>query len=188
MNHTAVISEFLDPQMKELISSLLNALDQSQPTLAYQRCLSLCSHLGAYTSAADSTTEVSRSCRLALAPSQERKAKELMIKQIASTVRINDIAKHCSLSRSHFSRAFKQNTGLSPQDWLLHARVQRAKELLSDTTLTIAEIGLECGFADQSHFTRSFGRLSGTTPCVWRRQQPRLKAEKSVHQAHYLLG
>ncbi len=53
---------------------------------------------------------------------------------------------------------------MSPQEWSLDLRVSRAKELLRDQNMPISVISLECGFADQSHFCRMFGKLVGTTP------------------------
>lgn len=107
--------------------------------------------------------------RVALSPWQERRAKELMSSQMDKGLSIARIASECSLSRSHFSRAFKKNTGLSPRDWFLQMRLDRAKGLLGDSILSISQISLDCGFADQSHFTRVFTRVVGITPFSWRR-------------------
>lgn len=104
----------------------------------------------------------------ALTAWQERRAKELMLRNVISAVKISDVAQHCYLSRSHFSRAFKKTTGFSPQIWLLQAKIEKAKHLLTKY-LPITQIGLECGFSDHSHFTRTFFRLEGLTPRAWRR-------------------
>ncbi|MBN8927072.1 MAG: helix-turn-helix transcriptional regulator [Rhodospirillales bacterium] len=79
-------------------------------------------------------------------------------------------ATRCRLSRSHFIRAFRVTFGRTPHQWLLACRVQRAKALLLGP-LPIADIALELGFADQSHFTRVFTRHAGVPPGLWRRQQ-----------------
>ena len=110
--------------------------------------------------------------RVALSPWQERRAKDLMSSQMDKGLSIARIAAECSLSRSHFSRAFKKNTGLSPRDWFLQMRLDKAKHLLTETQLTISRISLDCGFADQSHFTRVFTRVIGLTPFSWRRSLP----------------
>ena len=104
----------------------------------------------------------------ALSGWQERRAKELMLRDIGKCVRISEIAEHCNLSRSHFSRAFKKVTGHSPQDWLVRMKIEKAKNLLI-TPIPITDIVYECGFADHSHFTRTFSRLEGMTPKAWRR-------------------
>ncbi len=103
----------------------------------------------------------------ALTPARLRQAKELMLH---SSLSIIEIAAVCNLTRSHFSRAFKVNTGLSPQAWRLLARMEKAKRLLV-TEAPITHVSLECGFCDQAHFTRAFSRLVGQPPKAWRRAQ-----------------
>ncbi|HSC84435.1 MAG TPA: AraC family transcriptional regulator [Pseudomonas sp.] len=114
--------------------------------------------------------------RLALAPWQERKAKEILSRSLTTRLFIADVAEQCVMSRSHFSRAFKKATGMSPQKWTLDLRIRRAKELLAEESLPISQISLECGFADQSHFSRMFNKLTGIPPKRWR-QLSRLQPE-----------
>ena len=57
---------------------------------------------------------------------------------------------------------------LTPHDWLQTGRIRRAKDLLLSAKLDLADIALECGFADQGHFTRIFSRLNGAAPGAWR--------------------
>lgn len=99
---------------------------------------------------------------------QERAAKNLMLEHLGSGIQISAVAKECALSRSHFSRAFKNSTGHTPSAWFLLARLNRAKELLAQTDWAISQVGYECGFADQPHFTRVFARALGMTPGKWR--------------------
>ena len=56
---------------------------------------------------------------------------------------------------------------MTPHRWLLKARVDASMKLLARGELPIAEIAIACGFADQSHFTRVFARITGVTPKVW---------------------
>jgi AraC-like DNA-binding protein len=102
---------------------------------------------------------------------QERKAKEVMMENLDCGIQVSAVAKECSLSRSHFSRAFKNATGHSPRDWLQLAKLTRAKEFLEQTGFSITQVGLECGFADQSHFTRMFSKKFNMTPGKWRTQK-----------------
>ena len=104
-----------------------------------------------------------------LAPWQERRAKELMSTHLGRQIPLAFVAGECRLSVSHFARSFKQCTGKPPHRWLLENRVERAKELLLDDTVSLAEVALDCGFSDQSHFTRVFSRTVGTSPGTWRR-------------------
>jgi AraC family transcriptional regulator len=124
--------------------------------------------------------------RVALSPWQERRAKDLMSSQMDKGLSIARIAAECSLSRSHFSRAFKKNTGLSPRDWFLQMRLDKAKALLGDSILSISQISLDCGFADQSHFTRVFTRVVGVTPFSWRRTmaRPACNVRLAPHSLH----
>ncbi len=68
------------------------------------------------------------------------------------------------MSPYHFSRLFKESTGLTPHRYVIERRVQRAEELLGSSALPIAEIALLCGFANQSHLNRHFKRLLGVSP------------------------
>ena len=104
-----------------------------------------------------------------LAPWQLRRATEMFGSNLAVKHPVKQIARLCKLSPSHFGRAFKQSTGLPPHQWVLTARVQMACDLLLHSSTTLAEIAIACGFSDQSHFTRIFSRLQGTSPAAWRR-------------------
>jgi AraC family transcriptional regulator len=73
-------------------------------------------------------------------------------------------------ARQYFTKAFKAATGVTPSHWLQQYRVEMAMQLLGTTALPIAEIAIECGFADQSHFTRVFSRFAGSSPRTWRKQ------------------
>lgn len=104
-----------------------------------------------------------------LAPSQERRVKELMAASLSEDISLGLLAAECGLSSRHFARAFRQSTGLSPHRWLMKCRLERARELLADCHLSLSEIALVCGFADQSHFTKAFTASVGTGPGAWRR-------------------
>jgi AraC family transcriptional regulator len=105
-----------------------------------------------------------------LAPWQERRAKELLLANIATDLSLAEVARQCRLSRGHFSKAFKQSTGASPHAWFTSQRVATAQALLRDTDRPLAEIALACGFGDQSHLTRVFHKRVGVSPGAWRRR------------------
>jgi transcriptional regulator GlxA family with amidase domain len=80
-----------------------------------------------------------------------------------------EVADCVALSKSHFSRAFKQSLGSSPMAYVSARRIERAKLLMTSTRERLSDIAIACGFADQSHLNRYFRRLVGITPGVWRR-------------------
>jgi AraC-like DNA-binding protein len=104
-----------------------------------------------------------------LARWQERRAKELLAANLTGGITLADLAKACELSIRHFTRAFRGSTGMSPHRWLLQLRIEKAKSLLTNSRGMLADIALECGFADQSHFTRAFQRSMGLSPGAWQR-------------------
>jgi AraC family transcriptional regulator len=110
-----------------------------------------------------------RPVRGGLAPWQERRAKEILNANLDGGVPLKDVARECRLSVSHFSRAFRRTMGVAPHNWLLMRRVEVAKEKLRENRLSLSDVALACGFADQSHLTRVFARTVGVSPGAWRR-------------------
>ncbi len=104
-----------------------------------------------------------------LAPWQERRARDMLAANLAKDVTLADIATECGLSVAHFSRAFKASVGTTPHAWLQGRRLDRSMELLTRAELSLAEIAIQCGFADQSHFTRAFSAVEQVSPGMWRR-------------------
>lgn len=105
-----------------------------------------------------------------IAPRKLRRALELMSEGLGREggVALADVAAAAGMSYFYFFRAFKRSMGVSPNRWVAERRVERAKRLLEDTSLPIAEIALRVGFASQSHFTTTFRRLAGSTPGAYR--------------------
>ncbi|MCF5143957.1 helix-turn-helix transcriptional regulator [Pseudomonas sp. WS 5532] len=112
-----------------------------------------------------------------LCPRRERVAKQLILANLGESLAIADLAQACALSRSHFSRAFKCTTGLSPQEWIRQQRIQRAKELITGSSLSLTQISVECGFCDQAHFCHMFTRSEGVNPMTWRSHHIRQKSQ-----------
>lgn len=84
-------------------------------------------------------------------------------------ISLGDIAKFVFLSPSYFTRAFKEETGMSPISYLLKVRIERAKELLSDTGLKISDIALSVGFSNQQRFNEMFKKYTNITPLQYRK-------------------
>jgi AraC family transcriptional regulator len=76
----------------------------------------------------------------------------------------NDIADAAQQSWSHFPRLFRRSTGLSPYQYVIKVRLKHAIALLHLTRLSIAEVAVRSGFADQSHLCRWVRRMYGVTP------------------------
>jgi AraC-like DNA-binding protein len=106
-----------------------------------------------------------------LAPWQLRRVEAMINDRITEDVSLSDLAATVSLSKSHFVRAFRKSTGLPPHKYLLSVRIERTKQLVRKGDMTLTEIGLHCGFKEQSQFIRAFRRLTGVSPGVWQRIQ-----------------
>ena len=106
-----------------------------------------------------------------LAHWQVELALRLLLNDSAPGHSLKHIAAHCGLSRSHFEKAFKVSLGTPPHRWLVRQRIQRAGEKLERTNDSVSSIASSCGFADQSHLTRVFGAIVGSSPAAWRRQR-----------------
>jgi AraC family transcriptional regulator len=122
---------------------------------------------------------VSRSARGGLAPWQEQRAKEILSANLDGGVPLKDVARECRLSVSHFSRAFRRTVGVAPHNWLVTRRIEVAKEKLRNTRLSLSNVALACGFADQSHLTRVFTGMVGVSPGAWRRALDGHQAEEA---------
>jgi AraC-like DNA-binding protein len=159
-----------DPVIPGLGSCLLPALDrpdQANPVFVEHMALAFVAHAAQRYGGVRIAPRVMRG---GLAPWQERRAKGIIEANLDGEISLAELARECGLSTSHFSRAFKDTTGTPPHQWLLHRRIDNAMRLLRNPQLSLTEVALTCGFADQSHFTRVFTKLSGTGPGAWRRR------------------
>jgi AraC-like DNA-binding protein len=104
---------------------------------------------------------------------QMRRATELLEAHLDGKIALHQVAEACELSVSHFARAFKQSFRMPPYRWLIELRVNRARDLMTNSRLPLADIAIQSGFADQSALNRSFKRIHGVTPGMWRRTTTR---------------
>jgi len=104
-----------------------------------------------------------------LAPWQMLRLESYVEAHLGEDLSLASLASEVGISRSHFSRGFKQTVGQSPFEWLRVKRIERAKRLLLDGVLSVAEVAIATGFADQAHLTRAFGRIVGLPPGAWQR-------------------
>lgn len=94
---------------------------------------------------------------------------DLIESQLQSALRLQLLADTVGMSRFHFLRAFKASTGLSPHQFVVSRRVAKARDLLSHSTMPLAEIARLSGFGSPAHFARVFSAVSGMTPSEFRR-------------------
>lgn len=83
-------------------------------------------------------------------------------------IKLADIANAVGMSQYYFIRLFKQSIGMTPHQYIIRQRVERAKQLLKQRDLAISDIALKCGFANQTHLTKLFRQFTGITPKVYR--------------------
>ncbi|MDH2385515.1 AraC family transcriptional regulator [Bradyrhizobium sp. CER78] len=93
-----------------------------------------------------------------------RRIREYIDANIEQRISVETLARLADLSVCYFVRAFKQSVGLTPHDYVIRRRVERTMKLLSDTNLSLSEIALAAGFADQSHCARRFRQHVGMSP------------------------
>ena len=92
------------------------------------------------------------------------RAVEYIQEQLDTDLTVFGIAQAVGLSPNHFTKLFKESTGQSPYQYVVEARVRKAKELLTTAKFTISEAAHHVGFVDQSHLTRHFKRVFGVPP------------------------
>jgi AraC family transcriptional regulator len=104
---------------------------------------------------------------------QLRRVEEYMRNLLDHAIAVDDLAAAAGLSPVYFARQFKLRTGFTPHRYLRSIRIARAKQLLLDDRVPIAEIALLCGFCHQEHMTKVFRSECGTTPSAFRRARTR---------------
>lgn len=97
-------------------------------------------------------------------------AVQLIHEDYAQPLTIRQLAAEAGLSRSQFDRQFQRLFGTNPREYLLRVRVHAACSLLTETDEKVTQIALKTGFYDQSHFSRTFRRILGTSPILFRRR------------------
>ncbi len=105
----------------------------------------------------------------ALDPGRLRRVTEFIEDHLGDELTVARLADEACLSPFHFARAFRSATGTAPHRYLTERRLERARTLLAEDALSVAEIAARCGFSSQSYFTRRFKRFAGATPGEFRR-------------------
>jgi AraC family transcriptional regulator len=158
-----------DPFVSTFQASLLFALNRDnhvEPLAAQHLMLALVGHVAHRYGGLRATPDILRG---PLVGTRLRRAMALLADDLNMHMPLSEIARRCELSPSYFSAAFKRATNQSPSAWLMSQRLARAKDLLKKSDMSLTDIAMACGFADQSHFTRSFTRKFLVPPGVWRK-------------------
>lgn len=96
---------------------------------------------------------------------------EYINEHLDKNIKLADIAKLLDMSQFHFSRLFKKSLGISPHQHVIQQRVERAKQLLKQHDVSIADVAFQCSFNSQSHLGKWFREATGVTPKAYRREK-----------------
>lgn len=99
---------------------------------------------------------------------QMQRIREFVEANLETDIRLEMMAGLCGRSTEYFVRVFKATAGVSPYQYVLNLRIERAKALLGVEGASIADVALQCGFSHQEHLTRMFRRFTGVTPGRYR--------------------
>jgi len=161
-------SGFQDPLLAQIGLTLWRELEQDSPagklyaqTSAQMLAVHLLRH---YTSERKIIKEPSHG----LTHQQMRRLIDCVQAHLGQDLSLEVLAQQVGFSPYHFTRLFHQTTGESPHQFVLRQRIEHAQRLLKETSVPLAQIALESGFANQSHLTRAFKRHLGLTPRAYR--------------------
>ena len=153
-----------DPSIREFVLSIERALERNAgESYAEAAALFLATHLLS-TFADRSLVEGAGNRELGL-------LEDYMIANLGSDISLGDIASVVGITRFRLIRLCKQQWGETPMQHLTRLRMERGRQLLRMTSLSIIEIALECGYTNPSHFAVAFRRFSGVSPRAYRTGQ-----------------
>lgn len=98
-----------------------------------------------------------------------RRAIDFVDANIDLPISVSDMADRAGFSRYHFIRLFKKTAGMTPRQFIIHRRLEKAREMLVSTESELAEVSYASGFSSQSHLCYMFKREFGVSPGVYRR-------------------
>jgi AraC family transcriptional regulator len=97
-----------------------------------------------------------------------RRAMEYIDSHLDQDLSLPQIAETVGMSSYYFSRALKKSTGFAPHTYVVHQRMERAKQLLTETKLPVIDVALAVGYVNHSHFSTQFRKLTGISPTAYR--------------------
>ena len=121
------------------------------------------------------TSHASARTRLAgyrggLSPCKLRQVTAFIADNLSSTLSLAEMANLLQMGPCHFARAFKESTGLSPHQYVLRRRIERALQMIKETSTSLVDIAYDVGFCSQGHFTTVFSKIVGVSPSNYREQ------------------
>ena len=157
--------------MRSVISELFTALSYVVHDLEGRGPVEECMRRAAVIlRRADESPSADRShTRGGLAPWQIRKVTSYVDANLGGPIRSEELAALVCLNPCYFSRVFRNSFGDSPCEYVMRRRIERAQGLMLSTGAPLSQIALDCGFSDQSHFSRLFRRVVGEAAATWRR-------------------
>ncbi len=109
--------------------------------------------------------------RISEARQQVDKAVRLLSLQYSRPLSMEEMAHHLGYHRTHLSKIFKKETGLSPMNYLLKIRMERASHLILHDSLTIQQIASSVGYSDPLYFSKQFKKWFGLSPTQYRERR-----------------
>lgn len=166
-------------KVRDLFEEMLSETESKLPyyeTVALGSFLSILGHLERSVSAQSGETHTGMD-RIAVVLRR-------MNREFAGSHTLDDFAAMCRMSKFHFLRVFRAVTGVSPVEYRNRIRIEHAKELLLESTLSVSEIGAEVGYASPAYFCDAFKKAVGVSPSRYRETDGRgvpdpSRAEKS---------
>ncbi|TMS52132.1 AraC family transcriptional regulator [Mycobacterium sp. DBP42] len=99
-------------------------------------------------------------------------------RRLSEPLSLSDVAAEVGMTAGHLTTVVRRRTGRTVGEWINERRMSRARDLLGDTDLSVAEVAMRVGMADPGYFTRQFRRMHGLSPREWRRSgSPRIGTE-----------
>lgn len=125
----------------------------------------------------DLLTELDRAARTPerttplTSPTWLLRARDLLREEACTALSMREVAARVGVHPVHLAREFRRHFALTPADFVRLCRIEKACMLLASSSASLTEIALDCGFADQSHFTKAFRRFHGQPPAQFRRNR-----------------
>lgn len=149
------------PALGSTIAKLGSLLDEANPDSMYAETLGLL--LGIEVRRAQrSVSKETLQYRHGLSRKTENEIREYIEANLSRDITLAELAGLAGLSRFHFARSFKRTVGLTPHQYLLRQRIERAKELLALGRMPVSDIAREVGFVSSTPLARAFLKITGT--------------------------